>query len=44
MISYGIEQGIAPTGIAYLVGHTNTRMIMTTYAHMINKPNLPDMF
>ncbi len=44
MISYALEQGIAPTGVAYLAGHTNTRMVLTTYGHMINKPNLPDMF
>lgn len=44
MISFALEQGIAPTGVAYLAGHTNTRMVLTTYAHMINKPSLPDMF
>lgn len=44
MISYALEQGIAPTGVAYLAGHTNTRMVLTTYGHMINKPNLPEMF
>lgn len=44
MISHAIDQGIAPTGVAYLAGHSNTRMIMTTYGHMINKPSLPKMF
>lgn len=44
MISYALDQGIAPTGVAYLAGHTNTRMVLTTYGHMINKPNLPTMF
>lgn len=44
MISYALEQGIAPTGIAYLAGHIDTRMVLTTYGHMVNKPSLPTMF
>lgn len=44
MISYALDQGIAPTGVAYLAGHVDTRMVLTTYGHMINKPNLPTMF
>jgi integrase len=44
MISYALEQGIAPTGVAYLAGHINTRMVLTTYGHMVNKPSLPKMF
>ena len=43
MISQGIEQGIPLTGLAYLAGHSDTRMVMETYGHMINKPNLPDV-
>ncbi|WNN89551.1 site-specific integrase [Gloeocapsopsis dulcis] len=44
MISHALEQGIAPTGIAYLAGHIDTRMVLTTYGHMINKPQLPELF
>lgn len=44
MISFALEQGIAPTGVAYLAGHIDTRMVLTTYGHMINRPNLPKMF
>jgi len=44
MISHALEQGIAPAGIAYLAGHCDTRMVLTTYGHMINKPQLPELF
>lgn len=44
MISHALDQGIAPTGVAYLAGHVDTRMVLTTYGHMINKPDLPKMF
>ncbi|OKH20466.1 hypothetical protein NIES1031_23065 [Chroogloeocystis siderophila 5.2 s.c.1] len=44
MISHALEQGIAPTGIAYLAGHIDTRMVLTTYGHMINKPQMPELF
>lgn len=43
MISHAIEQGIPITGVAYLAGHTDTRMVMTTYGRMINRPSLPEM-
>lgn len=39
--SMAIEQGIPLTGIAYLMGHSDTTMVMKQYGHMINKPNLP---
>jgi integrase len=42
-LSMAIEQGIPITGVAYLAGHKDTRMVMTTYGHMINRPNLPDI-
>lgn len=43
MISHGIEQGIPMTGVAYLAGHKDTRMVMQTYGHMVNRPQLPEM-
>ncbi len=30
-------------GVAYLLGHTDTIMVMKTYGHMINRPDLPDI-
>ncbi|WP_414579426.1 tyrosine-type recombinase/integrase [Anabaena sp. CCY 9402-a] len=44
MISHAIEQGTPVTGVAYLAGHRDTRMVLETYGHMINKPELPDIF
>jgi len=41
MASMAIEQGIPLTGIAYLMGHSDTTMVMKQYGHMINKPQLP---
>jgi integrase len=41
-ISYAIEQGVPITGVAYLAGHKDTRMVMTTYGHMINRPSMPN--
>ncbi|WP_353736612.1 site-specific integrase [Leptolyngbya sp. UWPOB_LEPTO1] len=41
--SHALEQGIAITGVAYLLGHTDTRMVMKTYGHMVNRPDLPDL-
>lgn len=41
--SYAAEQGTPLTGIAYMAGHTNTRMVIQTYGHMINRPDLPDI-
>lgn len=43
MISHAIEQGIPITGVSYLAGHKDTRMVMQTYGHMVNRPNLPEM-
>jgi integrase len=42
-LSHAIEQGTPLTGVAYLAGHRNTRMVMETYGHMINRPDLPHM-
>lgn len=43
LISHAIEQGMPLTQVAYLAGHKDTRMVMTTYGHMINRPDLPDL-
>lgn len=43
LISYAIEQGIPITGVAYIAGHVDTRMVMQTYGHLINRPDLPEI-
>lgn len=43
MISHCIDQHIPLTGIAYLAGHRDTRMVMETYGHLVNRPELPKM-
>lgn len=42
-LSMAIEQGTPITGVAYIAGHTDTRMVVQTYGHMINRPKLPDL-
>jgi integrase len=42
--SHAIEQGIPLTGVAYLLGHSDTRMVAQTYGHLINRPDLPSIF
>lgn len=41
--SHAIEQGISLTGVSYLLGHSDTRMVCRTYAHLINRPSLPNI-
>lgn len=41
LLSHAIECGIPITGVAYIAGHSDTRMVMETYGHMINRPELP---
>jgi integrase len=41
--SHAIDQGIPLTGVAYLLGHADTRMVAQTYGHMINCPSLPSI-
>lgn len=41
--SHAIEQGCPLTGVAYLLGHTDTRMVAQTYGHLINRPSLPQI-
>lgn len=41
--SHAIDQGMPLTGVAYLLGHVDTRMVSTTYGHLINRPSLPDI-
>jgi integrase len=43
LISNAIEQGIPLTGVAYIAGHRDTQMVMKTYGHMINRPELPQI-
>ncbi|WP_238553610.1 site-specific integrase [Fortiea contorta] len=43
MASHAIDQGTPLTGVAYLLGHKDTTMVMKTYGHMINRPRLPDI-
>jgi integrase len=42
LLSHAIEQGVPITGVAYIAGHADTRMVMQTYGHLINRPNLPE--
>ncbi len=42
-LSYAVEQGTSLTGVAYLAGHKNTRMVIQTYGHIVNRPSLPKM-
>jgi len=41
--SHAIEQGCPLTGVAYLLGHADTRMVCRTYAHLVDRPNLPQI-
>jgi integrase len=41
--SHAIEQGIPLTGVAYLLGHSDTRMVATVYGHLVNRPSLPNI-
>lgn len=42
--SHAIEQGMPLTGVAYLLGHSDTRMVAQTYGHLVNRPDLPSIF
>jgi len=41
--SHAIEQGVPLTGVAYLLGHSDTRMVAQTYGHLVNRPSLPNI-
>jgi integrase len=41
--SHAIDQGIPLTGVAYLLGHSDTRMVSQVYGHMVNRPHLPNI-
>jgi len=43
LASMAIEQGMPLTGVAYLLGHTDTTMVAKVYGHMINRPALPEI-
>ena len=42
VLSHLIEDGATPQQAAYVAGHVNARMITETYAHMLNRPKMPD--
>jgi len=44
LASHAIHQGKPLTEIAYLLGHSDTRMVMQTYGHLIGNPSLPEIF
>ena len=39
--SHAINQGATLPQVAYILGHSNTRMVSQTYGHMIDRPQLP---
>jgi integrase len=41
LLSHAIDQGIPLTAVAYLAGHSSAQMIVSTYGHVIGRPNLP---
>ncbi|MEM9220757.1 MAG: site-specific integrase [Cyanobacteria bacterium P01_F01_bin.150] len=43
LLSHAIEKGMPITSVAYIAGHSDSRMVMETYGHMINRPDLPDL-
>ncbi len=43
LLSHAVEQGMSFTAVAYLAGHSSAKMIVSTYGHLINRPNLPDL-
>ncbi len=44
MASHALAQGFTPVEVANLLGHTNTRMVVNTYGHFIDRPRkLPEM-
>ncbi len=42
LASMALEANMPITSVAYLLGHSDTTMIMQTYGHVINRPSLPD--
>ena len=43
LLSHGIEmEGWSLPQAARIAGHSSTRMVLETYGHMIDRPNLPD--
>lgn len=41
LLSMALEEGLPVTSVAYLAGHADSRMILQTYGHIINRPKLP---
>jgi integrase len=43
LLSHAVEQGMPFTAVAYLAGHSSAKTIVSTYGHLINRPDLPEM-
>jgi integrase len=43
LASHALESGMNPVGVAYLLGHTDSSMVMKTYGHIIHRPDLPTL-
>jgi integrase len=41
--SHAISQGMSMADVAYILGHRDSRMVSTTYGHIIDRPSLPDI-
>jgi integrase len=40
-LSHALAQGMSVPDVAYLAGHVDGSMVIRTYGHMINRPDLP---
>jgi len=43
LISHMVAEGVPLAGAAYIAGHLDTTMVMRIYAHMIDRPELPEL-
>jgi integrase len=43
VLSMAVAQGIPVTSVAYIAGHKDSRMVLQTYGHIIDRPSLPDV-
>ena len=41
--SHALDQGSSLTDVAHLLGHTDTRMVASVYAHIVKRPPLPNL-
>lgn len=42
-LSMALAAGVSVPDVAYLAGHTDSTMVVRTYGHMLNRPDLPEM-